>query len=156
MPERTSGAKSRAYIAATAAGTSPGLRCSLPRLAANSSPERSGSSTSITTNVKTENNGIAFNAASRVAPKPAAKPKVYAPARARWRRCLAFSLALRLLALIVLLDLLVCLTTASNLVQMIQTRPIVMPGPGSALRAARGQALVPGIHGNRQDVRSSS
>ena len=39
----------------------------------------------------------------------------YAPARARWRRRLAFSLALRLLALICLLDLLVCFTPPSNL-----------------------------------------
>jgi hypothetical protein len=51
---------------------------------------------------------MAFMADSRAASEPAEKPKDYAPARARWRRRLAFSLALRLLALIVLLDLLVC------------------------------------------------
>jgi hypothetical protein len=58
---------------------------------------------------------MAFITDSRAAPKPVEKPKDYAPARARWRRRLAFSLALRLLALIVLLDLLVCFTPASNL-----------------------------------------
>jgi hypothetical protein len=93
----------------------PGLRCNLPRLAAISSPNRIGSSISITINANTENNGIAFIANSRAVPKPAAKPKIYAPARARWRRCFAFSLALRLLALIVLLDFFVCFISASSL-----------------------------------------
>jgi hypothetical protein len=58
---------------------------------------------------------MAFIADSRAASKPAEKPKDYAPARARCRRRLAFSLALRLLALIVLLDFFVCFTPASSL-----------------------------------------
>ena len=43
------------------------------------------------------------------------RPGGYAVARARWRRCLAFSLALRLLARIVLLDLVVFFISGSDL-----------------------------------------
>jgi hypothetical protein len=71
---------------------------------------------SITMNAKTENNGIAFIGLCPLG-------EFYAPARARWRLRFAFRLALRLLALIVLLDLLVCFISSSALFSDTQARP---------------------------------